>query len=369
MKTLFRHLVLISISAVSSWWFFLYQPPEASSLNPEPETFVMALTPVMADEPMASMEEMEAPDPTEAEAEPEPEAAEAPEATDPAAEVEEAEAPSEEIPEHDHSSEAEPDQEQLVEEPPAQEPEAEEAQAEEAAHHPESAVEPESETPEPPPAEAGTPDGTEEGENQTEADDQAEELVGGVLTAAAAMSDQGLLAEAEKEISGAARKGFNSVFLASPEEQLSIGKFFGELVVLVPKSAIDPNNTRPQYFRINLEAEQAKVERVAGRPPLQQFRQYRDLFSYPYNKLPDVVRELRRSVLARNEVFLFAALIPPREWALTIDRRRRALAQSGRDLGDVKQFVLRYVRSTNGSYDIQVDAIHFSDGSKVLPTP
>jgi outer membrane biosynthesis protein TonB len=366
MKSLLRHLILISISAAASWWFFLYQPHEVGSKNPEPETFVMALTPVIDAEPMAKMEEMQAPDTAE---------------PDPPAEEAEAEAEAqpepEPIAEPEPVAEAEPELEAEVEpeSEPEIEPEPEPAHAAEAAHHeePESELEEapaevESETGGPPPAEAGTPDGTEEGENPAETPNPTEETEGGILTAAAAMSDANLLKEAEQEISGAARKGFQSIFLASPEEQLNIGKFFNELVVLVPKSAIDPNNANPQYFRIALGSDTPKVERVLGRPPLEQYRQYRDLFSYPYNKLPDVVRELRRSVLARNEVFLFAALIPPSEWALTIDRRRRALAESGRDLTDVKQFVLRYVRSASGSYDIQVDAIHFADGSKIVPT-
>ncbi len=311
MKTFLRHSILISISALLSWWLFLFQSHDASPRNPDPEPFVMALTPVLDNAP---------PSP-------------------------------------------------VLEEPPAPEHE------HEAAHEQDSAATG------PPPPEAGTSSGSEDGEIAHEAADptehaeemdgmeEIEELEESDSSAAAVMADQGLLAAAEKEISGESRKGFSSVFLASAEEQLKIGKFFGELIVLVPKAAINPDNPNPYYFRVSLDQESPQVEHVQGSPPLQQFRQYRDLFNYPYDQLPDVLRELRRSVLARNEVYLFGALIPPQEWALAMDRRRRVLDESGRDLSEVEQFVLRYVRSSDGSYDFHVEAIHFSDGTKINPAP
>ncbi len=81
------------------------------------------------------------------------------------------------------------------------------------------------------------------------------------------------------------------------------------------------------------------------------------------------MRALRRSVLSRSEIYLFAALIPPQEWAVVIGRRREALAQAGRSLSEVERFTLRYERRTDGGTDVSVEEIAFADGSRFRPSP
>ena len=76
---------------------------------------------------------------------------------------------------------------------------------------------------------------------------------------------------------------------------------------------------------------------------------------------------MRRSVLTRSEVFLFAALIPVREWAVVIGRRAEVLAQSGRELSEVRRFTLRYRRRTDAGFDVVVEEILFADGSRFRP--
>lgn len=251
---------------------------------------------------------------------------------------------------------------------PRVEPEPAPSQAAPAPATPVEQAEPEADSsddpppPAPPPPEAGTPEGEEDAEEApTGGGEAAGEQVAPDDTVTA-MDDPALLAEAARELSGEVRKGFSTVFLAHPEEQLEIGRYFGETILLVPKAALDPQNPSPHYFQVTLNGPPA-VQRVPGRPPLDSFRQYRDFFSYPYAKLPEVLRELRRTVLARNEILLFGALLPPREWALAIDRRRRALAATGHDSSEVREFVLRYIRTNGGGYDFQVGAIRLADGT------
>jgi len=176
------------------------------------------------------------------------------------------------------------------------------------------------------------------------------------------MRDRDLLRTADMEVSGKGRKGFATVLLAAPEDQLDIARFFGEEVVLVPRDTLDVDAKNPRYFRISGGKEE-RVERVDGPAPLQQFRQYRDLFDYEYARLPEPLRALRRSVLARNEIYLFAALIPQGEWAVVIGRRREALALTGRSIDEVARFVLRYHRRPSGGFDLVAEQIDFADGS------
>lgn len=212
----------------------------------------------------------------------------------------------------------------------------------------------------PPPPELGAPEGT--GEVAATAPEPGEEAPEPPL-AEALMEDGELLAAAEAELSGDARAGFATVLLASPAEQLDIARFFGEELVLVPKSGLDPSGREARYFRLVGE----RVERVDARPPLERYRQYRDLFAYEYSSLPPPLRELRKSVLARNEVYLFAALIPAREWAVLVGRRRAALETAGRPLDDVRRCVLRYVRRAGGGFDLAVEEIVFADGARWRP--
>lgn len=244
------------------------------------------------------------------------------------------------------------------------------------------------ESPTPPPPEAGAPDGSESGHAlpaeaaATEVDepqpdsgsesepeprpDPAESS--GPAAIESLISDGELLASARSELSGEVPKGFATVFVTAPEDQVAIARFFGEELVLVPRAAMDPETTDPSWFRLCVGAAE-RIEHVRGRPPLARYRQYRDLFDYEYARLPGALRDLRRSVLLRSEVYLFAALIPPGEWAAVIGRRREALEWAGRDAADVRRVVVRYDRRSNEKYDIAVQEIVFHDGTRFRPEP
>jgi len=144
---------------------------------------------------------------------------------------------------------------------------------------------------------------------------------------------------------------------------LEIARFFSEELVLVPRTALDAA-AAPRYYRLETSGS-PRVETVTSAPPLR--AQYRDLFDYEYARLPAPLRDLRRSVPAREDVFLFASLLSPTEWALVIARREEALARTGRDLSSVRKFVLRCVRGPGGGFDMQVVEIVFSDGTRVRP--
>jgi hypothetical protein len=180
------------------------------------------------------------------------------------------------------------------------------------------------------------------------------------------MRDPALLAAAREEFSLGNRKGFATVLLAAPEEQIEIARFFGEELVLVPRAALDSSGASPRYYRLS-ETGKPLVEEVAGAPPLEEHRQYRDLFDYEYARLPSPLRELRRSMVARGEIYLFAALLSAEEWALIIARRSEALARAGRELAEVRRFVLRYVRPPGGGFDLRAEEIVFGDGTRFVP--
>jgi hypothetical protein len=168
-------------------------------------------------------------------------------------------------------------------------------------------------------------------------------------------------------VTGEARRGFRTVFLCAGRDQLAIARFFGEPLVLVPRAGLDPE--RPYFFRI--EAGPApRVVRVDQAAPLSAFRQYRDLFAFPYDTLPEAVRRLRRSVPDRQEVYLFAALIPPAEWAVVIARREAALSEFNRlhrghprTMEEVRRVTMRYAPLPGGGFDVRVTQILFSDGT------
>ena len=311
MSVVLRHTALIALAAFLSWWILLRAPADravqAESTGKEAAELALDLVPYLATE-----EEV-------AEATVSPQAEEA-------AKLEPETAPAPPIPE-----------------PVAADPEVEEPEAQA------------------PPPEKGTPEGNEESE--TASPIAAEEA--SVREVLEFMENTELLRAAELEVSGESRQGFETVLVAAPGEQLAIARAFGEEVVLIPKSAIDPAAERPSYFRVGPSG---AVETVAGRPELTQFRQYRDLFDYEYSLLPEPIRTLRRSVLSRSEVFLFAALIPAPEWAVVIGRRRSALSASGRELSEVRRFTLSYVLRPNGHFDFVVDEIRFQDGTRFRPT-
>jgi len=180
------------------------------------------------------------------------------------------------------------------------------------------------------------------------------------------MHDTELLAEARTELAGGLHKGFSTVLLAAPEEQVEIARFFGEELVLVPRTALDPSHPSPEYFRLSVTGAPS-VERIGGGPPLEDHRQYRDLFDYEYARLPAALRELRRSLVARGDVYLFAALLSTQEWALVIARRRDALESAGRTQAEVRRFVLRYVHLPGGGFDLRPEELVFTDGSRFVP--
>ncbi len=177
------------------------------------------------------------------------------------------------------------------------------------------------------------------------------------------MEDAQLVADARRELSGEVRRGFRTDLLCAAEDQIDIARFFGEQLVLVPRQALDPDVESPRWYRLDVDG-QPFVETVSDREPLELYRQYRDLFDYEYARLPEALRRLRRSVLARSEIYLFAALIPVPEWAVVVGRRREALASTGRDLTEVSRFVLRYERRADDGFDLRVQEIVFSDGTR-----
>ena len=211
-------------------------------------------------------------------------------------------------------------------------------------------------------ASAATP---EAGAPSSEEGPRAQQVRDGPRDVSALMRDPTLLAAADAEIAGEERRGFATVLLAAPEDQLAIARFFGEELVLVPREALDPEASEPHWFRVATGS--AQVEEVHGRAPLEGYRQYRDLFDYDYSRLPDAVRELRRRSASRRDVYVFAALIPAREWAVVVARRGEALARSGRELAEVRRFVLRYLELAEGAFDLTVDHIVFADGSRYPP--
>ncbi len=244
-------------------------------------------------------------------------------------------------------------------------------------------------SPAPPPPEIGTPDGEPQHEAVSSGASElpseelepvsADEATGAAEPSVPApaprtdrsalealMRDPELLAEARAEFSRGHRKGFTTVLLAAPEDQLAIARFFGEELVLVPRRALDAQAPDPSYFRVS-DSGEPRVVAVEGAPPLEGFRQYRDLFDYEYRYLPAPLQALRRSVPARGEIYLFAALLSAEEWALVIARREAALAQAGRELAEVRRFVLRSLHLPEEAFDLAVDEIVFADGTRFRP--
>jgi hypothetical protein len=247
--------------------------------------------------------------------------------------------------------------------PPAQAP-APAPQAEEAAPESEPVEEVAAEEV-PPPSELGTPEG--EGDEAVLPGEVSEEPgAGGRMSAEAVMQDDALLARAEAEYSGEVQRGFATTFLSSPADQIEIARFFGEELVIVPHRSNDPEASNPHYWKLDLES--ARAVQVHGRFDTSRYRHNRNLFAYDYGSLPAPLRELRRCVLTRSEVFRFAAMIPAREWAVVIDRREEALAAAERDLDDVRVFVMRYISRPEGGFDLRVEEIHFADGTRYNPS-
>lgn len=218
------------------------------------------------------------------------------------------------------------------------------------------------------PEEAGSQEGQEDGDLQEEPDEAtdpaaaADEPAEPVDTLQQLTEDRELLEAARKELDGEVKLGFSTQFIGAAKDQLAIARAFGEQVVLIPRSALDDEDASASSYVLDL-GRGTQVRKVPGRPDLSHFRQYRDLFGFEFSALPEPMRRLRTSVVRRDEVFLFAALIPAHEWAVAVGRRREALDRIGRAEEDVERFTLRYVPASNGRFDFSVEAIDFADGS------
>lgn len=219
-----------------------------------------------------------------------------------------------------------------------------------------------------PPEEAGSREGQDDGELQeepedgTESKDPADEPPEPVDTLEELTEDRELLEAARKELDGEVKLGFSTRFIGAARDQLAIARAFGEQVVLIPRSALDDDDASASSYVLDL-GRGNQVRKVPGRPDLSRFRQYRDLFGFEFSALPEPMRRLRTSVVRRDEIFLFAALIPAREWAVAVGRRREALDRIGRTEEEAERFTLRYVPVPDGRFDFSVEAIDFSDGS------
>jgi hypothetical protein len=308
-----RQLLFLAIAAVISWWFLLEGGPVTLTSPPEEPRVPdqIALLPI-------SRPPAEAP---EQPAEPESAASELVAVTPPISELPE-------------------DESQLQQEPPVSADSQEQPSADEV---PEPAGEATSEL--------GDPD--TEGDEAAEARSAPESL----------MSDSALLDAAQRELSGEVQRGFATDLMSDPTEQLEIARAFGEELVLVPRSSLETSVDQQVYFRLT---EGGEVQRAVGLGHVDAVR-YRDFFQFEYAKLPEPIRRLRKSVLNRGEVYLFAGLIPVQEWALVVGRRERALQASGREIGAVRRFTLDYERLGDGRYDIVVDEILFTDGTRFRP--
>ncbi|MEE2940782.1 MAG: hypothetical protein VX460_10390 [Planctomycetota bacterium] len=181
--------------------------------------------------------------------------------------------------------------------------------------------------------------------------------------------DEDLLGVARSEVEGDVKRGFQTVLYSDPEDQLDIARAFGEQVVLVPRAALDPGAASEGVRSFRLDPASGRIIEVPGRPALDRFRQYRDLLGYEFARLPEPMRELRKLIVRRDEIFVFAALVPAGEWALVVARRRAALRQHGATEEDVARFELRYVRLPGGSFDLRVDRIVLADGRVIAGGP
>jgi hypothetical protein len=216
----------------------------------------------------------------------------------------------------------------------------------------------------PPAPERGDPDGDEDVEETEPVPEVSkEEQTRGEIASIRGSAKK--VKRAADELSGKTRRGFRTVLYSSAEDQLAIARTFGEQLVLVPRKGLDPK--RPHYYLLDASGA-GTVRRVAAKAPLEQFRQYRDFFAFEYSDLPDAVRGLRRKVTVRSDVFLFAALIPPSEWAVVMSRRAAALQDSGRKIEDLRRAEMRYVALPGGGYDIRVKQLLFADGSRWTQT-
>jgi len=225
--------------------------------------------------------------------------------------------------------------------------------------------------PTPPPAEAGSPDGDEEEENtEPVAEEQPEPAEDRIRQEIKNISSsRKLVDDARHELVGRTRRGFTTEFDTATSDQLAIARYFGEQVLLIPRKGLNPRNHH--YFVIDA-ATSFETRRVNDVPP-SNFRQVRDLLDRDirYASLPGPLKTLRRQVTLSSEIFLFAAPIPPREWAIVMARRAAALERCNAELGgsertlkDLRRVKMRYVPLAGGGFDIQVKEFVFADGAR-----
>lgn len=327
MSAFFRHAASLALALAATWWFLLSAPaPALSPPAPEPPVRIEMPTRAFATAPPVA-------------ADPAPEVERSEDSEPPAVAEEEGSAPP---PPEAGTREGEPEGDI-----PRQPDESDERE-------------------EPEPADDPLPDEDTDPGDPTR--DEPREAEAHRAPAEALAEDEVLLDVARKELSGEAKYGFRTSFRSRPEDQLAIARAFDEPVVLVPRAALG-DDTAARSYELDLDRARPRVKAVRGRPPLERYRQYRDLFSFEFARLPEAVRDLRTSVVRRDEVYLFAALIPVSEWAVVVGRRREVLERLSLDEDDVEEFVMTYVRGSNGSFDIAVDSLELTNGKTIRNTP
>ena len=187
------------------------------------------------------------------------------------------------------------------------------------------------------------------------------------------MASEKSIKAAKDELSGRTRRGLDRTIYSSARDQLAIARFFGERVMLIPRRA--DKQQQPHYYEIDAARSNQVVKR-SETPPLDRYREYRDLGAYKYDDLPPEIRALRRKVMDRSRIFMFAAFISAREWALVMARRASALESCNVQLGeparsedDLRKVTMRYARLPGGAFDIQVTELLFADGTRWTHQP
>ncbi len=234
---------------------------------------------------------------------------------------------------------------------------------------------------EPPPPEMGDPEGDPEEtdtvlepakEEQPEPEPEPREKrirreIGEI------MASEEALEAAKEELAGLARRGLDRTIYSSARDQLSIARFFGERVMLIPRRS--SKQQQPHYYEIDA-AQSNQVVKRNETPPLDRYREYRDLSAYKYGDLPAEIRALRRKVMDRSRIFMFAAFISAREWALVMSRRATAIERCNAQLGgsarsedDLRKVTMRYARLPGGGFDIEVTELLFADGTRWTHQP
>ena len=228
---------------------------------------------------------------------------------------------------------------------------------------------------EPPPPEMGDPEGDEEEKKtepvpEPEPEEPREKRINREI--AEIMASEQNVQAAKEELAGRSRRGLDRTIYSSARDQLAIARFFGERIMLIPRRK--SKQEQPHFYEIDA-ARSSRVVKRSETPPLDRYREYRDLTSYKYGDLPEEIRALRRKVMDRSRIFMFAAFISAREWALVMARRSTALEACNSQLGgtrtqdDLRKVTMRYARIPGGGFDIQVTELLFADGTRWTQQP